>query len=92
MIENRNPKVWYSATTSHGITKVSPDAIGHILWHGIFMCRKSMSTEVRNSKADKGILRSGVIPGNPMCEECQKAYKANPELPYFKWVKIMKGE
>jgi hypothetical protein len=80
------PKIWYPAASTHNGAKVEPSALAHILWHGVFLCRTPMSYALRDAKVKKGVIRSGVIPGNPMCQKCQDAYKSNPEFPYQKWV------
>lgn len=90
---NTNPKIWYPAKRyGGGLTQILPDAEAHILYHGIFLCRKTPAQVVIKLKADTGSVRSGVIPGNPMCEICKEAYKNNPDFPYWKWSKMTKSE
>jgi hypothetical protein len=85
-------RIWYPAERKGGgLTVVLPDAEAHILYHGIFMCRKPINDVLREVGAVMGVLRQGVIPGNPMCQKCQDAYKANPNFAYWKWIKLTKG-
>jgi hypothetical protein len=87
------PRIWYPARSAGGgLTKILDDAEAHILWKGIFLCRKTVNQVINETKAEKGVVRVGVIPGNPMCAKCQETYKASPEFPYYKWVELVKGE
>jgi hypothetical protein len=90
---NDEPKVWYPAKNlAAGETKVLDTEECHILWKGIFLCRKPLFVAIQEARADKGVTRSGAIPGSNMCHVCQEMYKANPEFPYRRWVMQVKGE
>jgi hypothetical protein len=67
-------------------------AIGHIMYRGIFLCGRTEAQILFNIKAPKGIEKAGALIGHQMCLECANAYKANPELPWFKWRVAQRGK
>lgn len=86
------PRVWYPAMRiSGGGTKIVPGAEAHLLFKGIFLCRKNPIQVINAAKADTGITRQGVIPGEKMCQDCQDAYKANPVFPWRQWERSIKN-
>lgn len=100
---NEQPRVWYPAKMLTGeplqgikIPKVSqfyipPHAVGHILYHGMFLCGRTVAEVLMATKSPKGIERTGAIPGHPFCIECSNVYKSRPEFPYKKWEESVKG-
>lgn len=86
------PRVWYPAIRKPGGgTKIVSGTAAHLLFRGIFLCRKTPIQAILAAKADTGIVRQGVIPGETMCQECQDAYKANPVFPLKHWEESVKN-
>ena len=81
-------KVWYAAhNVAGGGTRISGDALAHITSSdkGVLLCYQDKTELIKKAMCDKGVFRSGVIPGNPICPICEKAWKELPNSPWKKW-------
>jgi hypothetical protein len=84
---DRDVRVFYPAhNVSGGGLRVSHDASGHILLHGVLLCGQPIAEVIKKAMADKGTVRSGVIPGNPMCRKCELLWKENTASGWKKWI------
>ena len=48
---------------------------GHLLFHGMFLCKKTESAVLFHNKASKMLQYTGALRGRPICADCEKEYK-----------------
>jgi hypothetical protein len=85
---SEKPKIRYPAKRGGGGSVIISNlSVGHILWKGGLLCAQNQDDLLKKAVADVWVTRSGVIPGNLMCDRCQEVYKSNGEFPYRKWVR-----